>query len=324
MEGGLLSSPDLAPLYDRAAWMYLFQDFSGSDANRRAERVAIRFGITAWPQHFLIDPTDLRVIGSTGRKLATFQEAFEGAGKIQGTPDPSPEKLAVYDALAEQIQTASSPALAKEWLDHEDIVVRYCAVASLAKHEPAAVAAACKELLAVPHDQLRVLVCKVLKETPHADAAPALEALLKNPSGSKNPNNLRVQVAAALATCGSPASFAVLARFGVGGSPNNTLTRTALDAIAAIAMGDPLGKGSTAREQAREILTRSFPVPLPAATEAEASGKAAEQRGRNVARISDLAEEIHDHLIELTGIASSFPSPYDAAAREELMARWQR
>ena len=36
MERGLLSRPELASSYDDVVWMYLFQDFSHSDADRQA------------------------------------------------------------------------------------------------------------------------------------------------------------------------------------------------------------------------------------------------------------------------------------------------
>ncbi|MFT7167887.1 MAG: hypothetical protein ACI80K_001009 [Paracoccaceae bacterium] len=327
MEGGLLSSNDLAPLYDSAAWMYLFQDFSGSEADRRAERVAIRFGITAWPQHFLIDPTDLSVIGSTGRALDTFQQAFESAPKISGASSPTSEDLAAYDVLADRIQTANTTDLAKESLGHEDIVVRYCAVASLAEHEPTAVAQASGDLLSVEHDQLRFLVCQVLLKQPNPAVAPALEALLTNPSGSKNPNRLRCEVAKALGTSGGPSSLEILSTFGIGGSPNNSLTRYSLESVAAIARREASEDRGAAWKKAQEILVASFPVPpkgLPPGRElGDGPGdKVAQRQARSTARITHLARLVHELLEEQTGKTLPFPATYDAATRAALIARW--
>ena len=72
MERGLLSDPKLAEFYDDVIWMYLFQDFSGSEADRAAQRVALRFGISAYPQHFLADLTG---------KSVPFPETYDAAAR---------------------------------------------------------------------------------------------------------------------------------------------------------------------------------------------------------------------------------------------------
>ena len=79
MERGLLSDEKLSRFYDDVVWMYLYQDFSENEQDRAAKRVALRFGISSWPQHFLVDPFSLETIGDTGRSLASFERAIQRA-----------------------------------------------------------------------------------------------------------------------------------------------------------------------------------------------------------------------------------------------------
>ena len=313
---------ELAPHYGSVAWMYLFQDFSDSARDRRAARVAIRFGITAWPQHLLVDPTDLAVIASTGRSLETFTQAVADVPAINGEATPTAEMLATFEALAERIQTDKGTGLAKQHLGHADIVVRFCATERLAEEDPLLVAEAAVDLLAVQHDQLRFLVCEVLSSHGGTAAASALETLLATPAGSKNPNRLRLMAAKALGRCGDAGSLEILGRFAIDGPPNNMLTGKAVGAIHSIAQGLPSEGPPLGRSRAVELLLRCFPAPAqPPAGNAtdEARGRAAKVQARKSAMVRDLALQVHGALVDLTGRDVPFPEVYDAAARAALV-----
>ena len=88
MERGLLSDKKLEASYGDVVWMYLFQDFSRNEVDRAAERVAVRFGISSWPQHFLVDPYTLSVLADTGRSLETFRAAVDKARVRRCEPSP--------------------------------------------------------------------------------------------------------------------------------------------------------------------------------------------------------------------------------------------
>src|SRR5690606_32833596 len=155
MERGLLSDPQLAEHYDDVVWMYLFQDFSGSAADRAAERVAIRFGITTWPQHFLVDPYSLDVLADTGRRLETFRAAVERAEVTRRDAASNADDLAAADALAARLEGEVDVAEAERALEHADPVVRYRALEQLEERAPESILAAADRLLALPHDQTR-------------------------------------------------------------------------------------------------------------------------------------------------------------------------
>ena len=322
MERGLLSDKALGAFYDDFEWLYLFQDFTGSESDRRAERIAIRFGISSWPQHLLVDPVSLRVIGDTGRTLESFAAAAAVEHSIKGEAAPSPSQLAEYDELAGELQLATRTTerprldLAKDSIEHTDVVVRYFATALLAEHEPSLVAQAAPELLATSHDQLRFLVCKTLakrgasavSEESAAEIARTLEQLLREPAPSNNPNMLRVHAAEALSSCGDEASLEALGDFAVGGAPTNMLTRTAVASIAAVAV-----RSEGSRDNARDLLIRSFPEVRPNVEEGL-------QGRRDFTR--ELAEVVHAALKTTTGESHAFPEVYNGAARRRLVEDW--
>ena len=77
MEEQLLPLAELKPAYDRAVWLYVYRDFSGNDADRAAEDVCLRLGMTSYPQHFLLHPESLEDLADTGRAEAA---SSSGAG----------------------------------------------------------------------------------------------------------------------------------------------------------------------------------------------------------------------------------------------------
>ena len=54
----MLPNPALKETYDKIVWVYVYRDFSKSKEDRAAERISMRFGVSSWPQIFLVDPRD--------------------------------------------------------------------------------------------------------------------------------------------------------------------------------------------------------------------------------------------------------------------------
>lgn len=307
MERGLLSDPKLKADYDDVVWMYLFQDFSHSDRDRAAERVAVRFGITAWPQHFLVDPYTLEVVGDTGRSLETFRASVRQA-TVKRQAGVTPEKLAAWDVLAASLEGESPLKLARKLLKHEDVVVRFRAIERLKSNDAQAIADAGVELLATPHDQTRFAVCVILAKMGGGKAiVEALEALVVTPIASKNPNVLRMRAVQALARCGGKGSIDVVAPHATSGLYFNGLTRASVDCLVAIAQREQDAKVSVANH-----LRVAFPMPT------------ADSEARELRSCKALAQHVHEALRTVTSQDVSFPTTYDAATRTELIGAWAR
>lgn len=306
MERGLLSDEALSSSYDDVVWMYLFQDFSGSEADRAAQRVAIRFGISSWPQHFLVDPKNLEVLGSTGRTLESFRAAVAGAELGQSAVKPSPRELAEADRLAAQLELEPSVELARAFLEHEDVVVRFRAIEILAEKSPEEIVSRAEMLLAVEHDQTRYAVCAVLATLGDESAAPALEAIVRDPGYSRNPNVARIRAVQALARCGTGESLRALSPHAASGVYFNGLTGVSIDTVLAIVQRHP-----ESLNEARTILKDAFPM-LPGSDKPE----------RDLGACIRLAERVNAALCELTGETIAFPDRYTDQSRVALIGRW--
>lgn len=308
MERGLLSAKDLATDYDSVVWMYLFQDFSHGEADRAAERVAIRFGISSWPQHFLVDPVTLGKVADTGRELATFRAAVATAQQAlaPGPARPTVEELAAVDALAASLETSTGVAAAKRHLQHADRVVAFRALQTVLQHAPQDLVADAGRLLLVPNDQIRGSICDVLATHGDATARDALHALVRDPVASENPNVLRIRATKALARCGDASSLPIVAPFATSGAYRNGLTNVAIQTVVTIAERAKCTPAATA------ILAEAYP-PVPAATDDERERRMCE----------GLAKKVHETLGKLTGKQVAFPATYDAEARTRLVRSWQ-
>lgn len=304
MERGLLSAPELAAHYDDVVWFYLFQDFSKSPADRAAERLAIRFGISSWPQHFLVDPHNLTKLADTGRSLPTFAAAVAAAKVRSGPADPTPKELAALDALAQKLEDGGEVKLAKQHLHHTDRVIACRALQLLAERAPDAIVADAGRLLAVPNDQIRGIVCDLLAKHGSTAIRDVLHGLVERPAPSENPNVLRIRAVTALARCGDESTVALLGPL-ANGPANNGLTTTAIRTLAALGAREP-----KARPAAVRVLVAAFPAPA-AGTDAAAARM---QIG--------VAKAVHQALQELTGKQVPFPETWDEAARRKLAKAW--
>jgi len=307
MEKELLANEVLQPAYSKIVWLYVFRDFSGNERDRAAERVSLRFGLTSWPQHLLIDPASLAVIGDTGRSAKRFHAAVDRAN-TRVKPSRNLDMVArVEKATSRAIALEKSATIetALKSLADDDIVVRYRALQFLAEKQPGLVASHALQLLKTPNDPFRFEVCNVLAKVGDAEAANALHELVKRPTQSRNPNVLRITAVKALATCGTAESIPVIAPYATSGAYLNSLTSVSVKTLANLAQRDP-----ELRPTVREILLRSYPQP-------NADPSVTQKR-----YCTNLARQVHAALEGTTGKKVSFPTEYDRAARTLLIESW--
>lgn len=301
MEEQLLPREELAPSYEKAIWLYVYRDFSKRGADLAAERVSLRLGFTSYPQHHLLHPVTLKRITSTGRSVESFLAAIEKSaiGEI-GTTDAL-GRIEAAERRAAGLEKKASKKDAIAALDEDpDIVVKYRAVEILAEKARKEIVKRAESLLALPNDPLRYLVCSALEKEADADAAPHLEALVKDPKDSLNPNVLRINAVKALSECGDLAAAEAIAPFAAG-SWRNGLTRISIAALARIAE-----RKRKTKKRIVALLAAAYPMP-----DAAAAGAIREQ-----------AKLLHKALGDVAGRKVKFPDTYDEKARARLMATW--
>jgi len=287
----LLPRTELEPSYERLVWLYLFRDFSGSEADLAAERACIRLGFTSYPQHWLLDPDSLARLRSTGRSVESFLAAAGCVSVKAGDGRTVIAEMLRAGKRAAKLRKSGSVRDAKEAIDDSDVVLRYRALQVLAEKAPKEVVSRAADLLAVPNDPIRFLTCKVLGEAGHAAAAPALAAIVARPAESLNPNVLRISAVRALGGCGDRSSVATIAPFASSGDTRNGLTGVSIDALVAIAL-----RHRDARKEVIAVLSRSWP-----ATKYEA----AEKR-----RFMGLVRRVHGALVKVTGKKVELPKDW--------------
>jgi hypothetical protein len=292
----LLPNPALKKNYDQVVWVYVYRDFSKSERDRAAERISLRFGVTSWPQLFLVDPASMKILRHTGRSVESFQKAVAATSVEPARTLDAHKRVMEAEARAIELEKRGGKKLAHKRIDDEDIVVRTRALAILAKKDPKAIVARATELLAVPNDPFRYEVCGVLKKQADPNAAPALEKIVERPEPSLNPNVLRIRAVQALATCGTAASVNVIAPHAQSGAYFNGLTGISVDTLATLAK-----RHKKARKPVHEILKNAYPEPVDDARAQRAC--------------IALARRIHRAI----GDPRPFPKTYDEKARAFLM-----
>ena len=305
LEEQLLPHADLKPLYDKAVWVYVYRTFKKDEADRAAEDISIRFGVTSWPQLILVDPLALEITQHAGRTVESFQQAFSKA-RLKARPDEADaqaarERLADAEEFARILEAGIDLTLAEATVISPrvtDVVVRTRALQAVGDKAPGWLASYAGRLLATPNDPFRFLVCELLVKHPDPQANDALEALVKEPKDSLNPNVLRIRAVQALAASGDKDSVAVIAPHATSGVYFNGLTDVAIDALTAVA-----ARHEDAREAVRAALLRAYPEPPAAGDE------------RALRACVALAKRVHKAL----GSKLPFPETYDLAAREALM-----
>ena len=296
---------ELEPAYEKAVWLYVYRDFSEDDRDRADERIALRFGFSSYPQHKLVDPHTLEIIGDTDRSVDSFLAAVDNA-KVD-VPHTSDAHAALVEAEKRAIALESRPTVraAEAALDDDDIVVQLRGLAVLAEEQPEAIVERASDLLAVPNDNLRYAACDALAAAGDESAARALDALVKDPSGSLNPNVLRMHAVNALARCGDAESVDALGPLVDGSQYRNSLMRTVITTLAGLA--ERLHNKEVTK-RVRDILAAEFPEP--------------QEDEREQRMAVALAKTLHKALEDVTGRNVKFPSDYDAKARNKLVGAW--
>ena len=312
LEQQLLPHKDLAPLYDKAIWLYNYQTFQDDEAGRAADLVATRMGVTSWPQLMLVNPYTLARTVNTGRTVLSFERAFSAGGvepKDDKAKEAARDRLAVATKVAERILATKDVARARAALIEkgtgrsDDMVVRTVAAKVLAKDAPELLVEHAEELLDTPSDPFRYVILETLKAKGDGSVAPHLEALVKDPQPSMNPNVVRIRAVQALSTCGRPESIDVIAPHATSGVYFNGLTGISIDTLAAIAKKHPETKDKVAR-----LLRTGYPK-IPTAKPESKMGM------RHHRAAAGLARRIH----KAVGDPRPFPKTYDEAARTLLM-----
>jgi len=301
----LLPHPDLAPLYDQVVWLYVYRDFSKSPADLAAERISLRFGVTSWPQHFLADPADFEILRDTGRSVESFTAAVT---ETQIPTDPEGDavaRLAAADALAIRLEKDAPVALALDHILDDDLVVRMRALQALMAAEHDAIGRHAVALLATPSDPLRFAVCDFLGSHPDPRAAAPLTALVEDPTGSLNPNVLRISAVRALALCGDAESIEAIAPHATSGAYFNGLTGVAIATLARLGERYP-----DHREEVLSHLIAAYPLAV------------SEEDARAERACLALARKVHEALVAITGRNLAFPEAYDEDARSRLQEAW--
>ena len=294
----MLPNPALKPAYDGIVWLYVYRDFSKSEADRAAERISLRFGVSSWPQLFLVDPATMKIVHHTGRSVESFLAARKRTRIEKTRSRAAHRKLRDGEMRAIELENRPTLELARASIDSTDIVARVRALRILRKKDPGAIVKRAVELLEVPNDPFRYEVCAALKEAADPAGARALEAIVKQPRDSLNPNVMRMRAVDALGTCGDRASVDVIAPFAASGAYFNGLTKQSINTLVAIAK-----RHKKARKPVRAVLKKAYPEP-PAGDDARATRACV-----------SLAKHIHAAV----GEKRPFPRPYDEAARRKLM-----
>ncbi len=306
MEEQLFPRAELAPAYDQAVWLYVYRDFSEDERDRTDERVALRFGFSSYPQHKLIDPVTLEIVGDSGRSVESLLAAFGRAAiDVPKTTDAG-SRLVAAEKRARKLEATPTVKAAEGALEDEDVVVRLRALAILAKEKPASIVHRAQGLLAVENDGVRYATCKALAAAGDTDIARDLDAVLATPGKTLNPNVLRMHVVQALARCGDAASIDALAPFADKSQARNALTKSVATTLVAIAER----ADAASRDRARDLLIGTLP------------DAAEDERSQRI--VVGLAKHVHEALSKLTGRRVKFPSDYDERGVEALRSAWSR
>jgi HEAT repeat protein len=240
----------------------------------------------------------MEILAHTGRTKESFLAAVARTNVEKAADLSAHERLKAAEARAVKLEGKASAKQAIRGLEDEDVVVRARALEALADKAPEEVVERANDLLRVPNDPFRYLVCQAIAKTGDARAAAALEALVEDPVDSLNPNVLRIRAVQALAACGDAGSVKVIAPHAASGVYFNGLTGIAVDALAAIAKRD-----KKARDDVQKVLRGAYPKP-PSSEDARA-----------MRACVALARRIHRAL----GEKREFPEIYDDEARVRLM-----
>jgi Thioredoxin-like len=325
VEKNLLPNTALQPVHDKLVWLYVNRGFNmNNPADRAAEKIEVRFGITNYPHLLMIDPETLGLLEDMARTPEPFVKAVQETKVRPNDPSAAMDKLKLGEKRAVQLETNQSKLLARTFLSEQDIVCRVRAVQALGQLEPLDVAAQAKDLLAVRHDVLRIEVCKVLaKLAEHPNPAavkavraaiPVLKDLAQKPKDSLNPDLMRCAAVHILGKYGGAESIELLGEIATKEAkedPEKPLASEAVNALGAIGTRVPDPKD---KKKVTEALVEAYPKPPPPNADV-----------RTKLRYFQLAERVHGQLSAINPskkIWKLSPDRYDDLQREQLKEQW--
>lgn len=268
----MLPHEDLAPCYEKAVWLYVCRTWRDDDADREAARIHDRFGVTSWPNLFLIDPRDDRLLRRAGRTTAALESAFAAAA-AQVEPLLETELQPTLDGLQAtrtRVLALESPSgdLAPEQLsetlallEDPDVLVRHRALLLLTRQDVPVLADRAESLLIQGNDAIRFELLDWIQRGTVEGLTPLLvrvftEAGKALPSG--NPNVLRGRAARCLVACGDEQAIEALAAVARAANARNSTTRMVVEALGAIG-----GRGDEAvKARVVEVLLDAWPAPV--------------------------------------------------------------
>jgi thiol-disulfide isomerase/thioredoxin len=327
VEKNLLPNADLKPVYDKLVWLYVNRGFNmNNPADRAAEKIEVRFGITNYPHLLMIDPETLGLLEDMARTPEPFVKAVQETKVRPNDPSAAMDKLKLAEKRAVQLENNQSKLLARTFLSEQDIVCRVRAVQALGHLEPLEVATQAKDLLGVRNDVLRIEVCKILDvladpgaPTIYAAAVkavkpalPILGELAQKPKDSLNPDLMRCAAVHILGKFGGAESIQLLGEIAAKEAkenPEKPLAREAVNALGAIGARLPKEK-----KKVTEALVEAYPQPPP--PNADAATKV---------RYFSLAEVVHRHLSKINAnkiVIKPTMDRYDELQRELLRQQW--
>jgi len=115
----LLPNPALKKNYDEVVWVYVYRDFSKNKRDRAAERISLRFGVTSWPQLFLVDPATMKILRHTGRSVESFQKAVAATSVEAARMLDAHKRVMVGEARAIELEKRGGVKLARKRIDDE-------------------------------------------------------------------------------------------------------------------------------------------------------------------------------------------------------------
>jgi len=119
MEEQLFPLDALRPAYDKAVWLYVYRDFTEDERDRADERVCLRFGFSSYPQHKLVHPETLEIVGDTGRSVESFLGAMERTKvKVSKTTEAA-GLLAAAEERARKLEASPTAKAAEGALEDE-------------------------------------------------------------------------------------------------------------------------------------------------------------------------------------------------------------
>jgi hypothetical protein len=112
----LLPHPKLKPVYNKIVWLWACWTHKKDAADLEAERIHVRFGVSCWPQSFLLNPATIEILAHTGRDVDSFLNAVNKSADKISPPEKQAAELTGRLESAKKKLALGKTAEAKEIL----------------------------------------------------------------------------------------------------------------------------------------------------------------------------------------------------------------